>query len=275
MGASRPTEDNVIWANFWARRRVASAEEAAAESLEETPAPPPERYNPAAMRLLNAALRQTDAGRAKRGRQYVADGRVLSVTPRSAGFDGTVAGTQNDPFDVTISLPRRSFKDVDVALELMARRSGSVQRAREGDLDEDVMAILIAHDPSDVRFYCSCPDSAPVCKHACAVALKAAELIDADPAVVFALRNLSLTTLELRVRGQAEAAARDNAAEGSEFFWEGRELPALPRPKVAPMIEDSDMDLLHQAMQTVSFTNIDQMRAVADLEDLYDELTRR
>ena len=38
------------------------------------------------------------------------------------------------------------------------------------------------------------------------------------------------------------------------------------------MIEDSDMDLLHRAMQTVSFTNIDQLRAVADIEDLYDLL---
>ena len=41
------------------------------------------------------------------------------------------------------------------------------------------------------------------------------------------------------------------------------------------MIEDSDLDLLHKAMQTISFTNIDQLRAVSDLEDLYDELTRR
>ena len=59
-----------------------------------------------------------------------------------------------------------------------------------------------------------------------------------------------------------------------DSFWDGHDLPDLPHPKIAPMIEDSDIHLLHRAMQSVSFTNIDQLRAVADIEDLYDDLTR-
>ena len=39
------------------------------------------------------------------------------------------------------------------------------------------------------------------------------------------------------------------------------------------MIDDSDTGLLHRAMQTVSFTNIDQLRAVSDITELYDDLT--
>ena len=85
--------------------------------------------------------------------------------------------------------------------------------------------------------------------------------------------NISLTQLEDRKRFESENSLRENSAPGSEYFWSGRELPALPNPRLAPMIEDSDIDLLHSAMQTVSFTNIDQLRAVSDIEDLYHMLS--
>lgn len=77
------------------------------------------------------------------------------------------------------------------------------------------------------------------------------------------------------MRNRAVSVAKENSEEGSEYFWDGREMPRLPEPKLAPMIEDSDIDMLHRAMQSVSFTNIDQLRAVADIEDLYEELTRQ
>ena len=141
-------------------------------------------------------------------------------------------------------------------------------------MDEEVLEILLCKAPQEVTFHCDCPDGAEVCKHAVAVAQRTAELVDKDPSVIFTMRGLRLEELENRKRNQADDLARENAEPGSEYFWPGRELPELPRPKVAPMIEDSDIDLLHRAMQTVSFTNIDQLRAVADIEDLYDELTR-
>ncbi|MDY5786111.1 SWIM zinc finger family protein, partial [Corynebacterium sp.] len=194
--------------------------------------------------------------------------------PLPGGFDGLVTGSQNDPFAVSIRLPRRSAHDIQLALEMLAREAGSVEKAKRGDLSSEVLEVLLAPDADSIRFYCTCPDSAPVCKHAVAVADKAAELLDADPSILFSLRNLSLPMIEQGVRNQASAVARENSAEGSAYFWSGRTLPDLPRPKVAPMVDDSDLDLLHKAMQTVSFTNIDQMRAVADIEDLYDELTR-
>ncbi|WP_291314772.1 SWIM zinc finger family protein [Corynebacterium sp. UBA2622] len=269
--AERPSEDNVIYANFGARRRVERPEEAGSTGESVVPIA---GHSRAARRVLLAALRNTDPQRAKRGQQYVQEGKVLEVTPRPAGFDGVVAGSQNDPFTVSLQLPRRSARDIQQALEHLARRAGSVEKAKRGEFDEEVLSLLIAPDDQGIRFYCTCPDSAPVCKHAVAVAEKAAELIDADPSVVFALRGLSLPMIEQGVRNQAAAVAKENSAEGSEYFWSGRELPELPRPKVAPMVDDSDLDLLHRAMQTVSFTNIDQMRAVADIEDLYDELTR-
>ena len=79
---------------------------------------------------------------------------------------------------------------------------------------------------------------------------------------------------------QAKSASEDSftanelsAEERNALFWEGRELPPLPEPKYAPAVDDSDPELLRKAMRSVSHTNIDLLRAVSDVDDLYYHLT--
>lgn len=267
----RPQEDNVIYANFGARTRVSSAE----ETGQAEPAPnSANALSAPAMRLFNAALRQTDVGRAKRGRAYANGGNVLDVRPRPRGASGEVIGSQNEPFNVNITLPYRDTDDINYAMDALVREAGSIAKLRAGQMSSAVLDILLCATPDEVRFTCDCPDPAVVCKHSVAVAQRTAALIDADPSVILTMRGITYSALEDRKRREAHSLAKENSAPGSPYFWQGHEMPELPRPKVAPMIEDSDIDLLHRAMQTVSFTNIDQLRAVADIEDLYDELTR-
>lgn len=273
-----PSMDNVTWVNFANRRVVASAEEAAAESASNHKRAPRMQFNSAAQRIYSATLRASDQGRFGRGLKYAEAGNVLDVHVELGRFVGTVAGSQNEPFNVMIVLPYRESSTIRDALAYLSGSPTELPHARSGKFTGELLDLLLAETDERIRFRCDCPDNkdrSNVCKHAVAVGLKAAELIDADPTLVFRLRNLDLNTLERHVAETAGQRARESAQEGSEFFWVGRDLPDLPDPKVAPMIEDSDLDLLHKAMQTISFTNIDQLRAVADLEDLYDELTRR
>lgn len=267
----RPQEDNVTWVNFAEKRKVDSAE----ETGQAAPKPQALRLNPAAEILVAAAQRGADQGRYSRGRKYADDGNVLEVRAEIGRFVGTVAGSQNEPFNVMVLLPYRDSEAISSALRLMAHNANALKAARSGKFHTELLHALVAGKGERIRFRCDCPDNAEVCKHSVAVALKGAELIDADPTLIFRLRNLDLNTLEQQLRESAGDRAKESAAEGSEHFWTGHELPDLPWPKKAPMIEDSDLDLLHKAMQTISFTNIDQLRAVSDLEDLYDELTRR
>lgn len=265
----RPQEDNVIYANFGARRRVSSAAETGGANRLQ-----PRSLSAPAMRIYNSAVRQTDVGRAKRGAEYAARGHVVDLHVMQFGAIAEVVGSQNDPFNVRMHLPYRSLEEINRAVGAIVRAPGSIAAAKAGTFDEDVLSILLCDAPQEVRYTCDCPDGAGVCKHAVALAQRTAELVDQDPTAIFTMRGLTLADLENRKRDQAGNIARENAEPGSEYFWAGRGLPDLPRPKVAPMIEDSDLDLLHRAMQSISFTNIDQLRAVADIEDLYDELTR-
>ena len=181
-----------------------------------------------------------------------------------------------------LQVPYRTNDDVAELSQMFARTPNSIANARDGLLSEEALDILIAQDPADMRFSCTCPYPEYVCKHVVAVADRLAARMDADPSVIFALRGLDFARLEQAVMEQAKNVSQDSFSgsslspeERNELFWEGRQLPDMPRPKVAPAVDDSDPDLLRKAMRAVSHTNIDLLRAVSDVEDLYYHLTHQ
>nr|WP_227659051.1 MULTISPECIES: SWIM zinc finger family protein [unclassified Corynebacterium] len=125
-----------------------------------------------------------------------------------------------------------------------------------------------------IVFRCDCPDNSVICQHAVAVAEAAAQRIAQRPAALFELRGLSMDAVERQMVEQSRQLSQESAQATDDRFWRGTDLPALPDPVVAPALEDSDMDLLHKAMRTVSYTAVEQLRAVADIEDMYDYLVR-
>ncbi|WP_296132903.1 hypothetical protein [uncultured Corynebacterium sp.] len=266
-------ENNVIYANFGTRKRVSTPEEVNRVDRVRT-------MQPAATRVVNFVNQHSDSGRISRGRQYAAGGHVVGLDVRNGAVHGKVAGSQNEPFAVLIQVPYRNNDDIGRLSEMFARTANSVARAREGLLDDGALDILFAEFPDDLRFSCTCPDPEYVCKHVVAVADRLAARMDADPSVIFALRGLDFARLEQSVMAQAKSASEDSftanelsAEERNALFWQGRELPPLPEPKYAPAVDDSDPELLRKAMRSVSHTNIDLLRAVSDVDDLYYHLT--
>ncbi|AMO88082.1 putative zinc finger SWIM domain protein [Corynebacterium simulans] len=267
--------DNVIYANFGARKRVSTPEEVGRVSRVRSMAP-------AATRIVSFVNKEADSGRITRGRQYANGGHVVGLDVRNGAVHGKVAGSQNEPFTVLLQVPYRTNDDVAELSQMFARTPNSIANARDGLLSEEALDILIAQDPADMRFSCTCPDPEYVCKHVVAVADRLAARMDADPSVIFALRGLDFARLEQAVMEQAKNVSQDSFSgsslspeERNELFWEGRQLPDMPRPKVAPAVDDSDPDLLRKAMRAVSHTNIDLLRAVSDVEDLYYHLTHQ
>ena len=266
-----PSDDNVIYANFGRKVRVEKPEQTRderAERVERRPA-----MAPAAELLLEVATSRADRGRLTRGRDYARAGHVLSMDLRNGAVHAQVAGSQNEPFTVAVQLPYRSADDLSVVSAELARTPNGMRGARKGELSRTVVGALLAEDINDIRVRCDCPDPFAICKHAVAVLEKLAGKIDADPLALFTLRGMDLISLEKAVMVQAKDVSRESE-ENPELFWAGRELPALPEPRVAPALDDSDLDLLHKAMRAISYTNVDQLRAVSDIEDLYDHLCR-
>ncbi|APT92792.1 hypothetical protein CPHO_07695 [Corynebacterium phocae] len=273
-------DDNIIYVNFGARGRGATPQEI---SKVDKSGRPGTGVSLAGQRLVAAVEGRTDAGRLKRGRDYARKGHVVDIDVRNGAVHGQVAGSQNDPFAVLVRLPYRSNDELGKVAEILARTTNAIRDAQEGELPSEVVDILLAEDSQDISFGCDCPDSAWVCKHIVAVVDCLVAKIDADPAVIFEMRGITFAKLEQLIMAKAPEVAADATREDgsvdpderNELFWNGRTLPDLPEPKVAPALEDSDMDALKRALRTVSHTNIELLRAISDIEDLYDHLTRQ
>lgn len=262
----RARKDNVIYANFGNKTRV------------DTP-PPPRKRREIAESHQQAFIRDiyhdsADDGRISRGKAYSRNGNVVAFDVQRDRVIGSVAGSQNEPFHVEIVFPHRDSEDIGTVTSALLGAPGRLDAARQGRLTPEMVATLLADAPSDVRLLCDCPDRSLCCKHAVAVLDTFADKVGSQPALLFELRGLNFAQLEQSMQEEARSKA-ESARDTATSFWDGGELPALPTPKVAPAIDDADGDALHKAMRTVSYTAADELRAISDLEDLYDFLIRQ
>ena len=84
-----------------------------------------------------------------------------------------------------------------------------------------------------------------------------------------------MDTIEKSLQREAHAKADSAAQTNDGNFWGDKTaLPQLPNTKIASALDDSDLDALHKAMRSISYTAIDELRAVADIEEMYDFLTQ-
>lgn len=269
-GASRrPHMDNVIYANFGAKTRVDTAE-SAESAANKTSKMRNKRFSPAGNRVIQLTLKNADSGRIQRGEDYYRNGNVTGVQILEGRVTCKVAGSQNEPFEVMMTFPYRSADRMRTAYSGIAETTNGMKLVREGHLTSSMLDQLLGEPDESIYYDCSCPDRSLVCKHAVASAYVVAEKMTANPAMVLDIRGQGMAGLEALIatyRAKVEEEPEDN-----ESFWEGKVLPDLPDPKVAPAIDDSDINYLHKALRLVSYTSLEQLRAVSDIEDMYEVL---
>lgn len=270
-GLKNSADDNVIYANFGARKRVDKPVDHEADRIKLVRSRP--LQGSAGLELRRMVQENADDGRYQRGIDYARSGHVVDIEIRNGAAHGQIAGSQNQPFAALIQLPPRSIDELNQIGRILAETAGAMERIRAGELSDELLEILLAAEADDLRCYCDCPDSAWICKHLVAFSEELAAKLDADPAAVFRLRGIELSQLERMIASSADDVARQATNEGAENFWTGRELPAVPNPKIAPAIDDADPDLLRKALRSVSHTNLDLLRAISDIEDMYHHLS--
>ena len=306
-----PQVDNVIYVNFGARDRAPVAGRdmfADPDAPSHKPRRKPTRArakakgtrSTAADWLTDLAFAQADSGRLSRGRGYYQAGHVINVEFASGAITAKVIGSQPQPFSVVIMFPPRTDPQLARLPDLISQLDGGIQAVRSGQFSPDMLKILFGGHPYKARYYCDCPDKAKVCKHIVATMMAAADRVAADPGLVFQLRGLNLADMRLPKQstksagsagsvpptpktsasaGSAESAKRAEApspeaiAAATDRFWNGGPLPEIPQLKTQSALADSDEQLLHKAMRTISYTSVDELCAVSDIEDLYYNLT--
>ena len=250
--------------------------------------------------LTDLAFAQADSGRLSRGRGYYQAGHVINVEFVPGSITAKVIGSQPQPFSVAIMFPPRTDPQLARLPDLISQLDGGIQAVRSGQFSPDMLKILFGGHPYKARYYCDCPDKAKVCKHIVATMMAAADRVAADPGLVFQLRGLNLADMRLPKQStksagsagsvpatpetsasagsagaakKAEASSPEAIAAATDRFWNGGPLPEIPQLKTQSALADSDEELLHKAMRTISYTSVDELCAVSDIEDLYYNLT--
>jgi hypothetical protein len=134
------------------------------------------------------------ANRLPRGRMYVRNGSVLDLQITPGAANALVSGTELYRVVVDINaVPKRRWKSIcdDCAGEI-----SSLVELLQGRFSKGVMERLCQQkaglfpQPSEIKFSCTCPDWAAMCKHVAAVLYSIGARLDEEPELLFKLRNV-------------------------------------------------------------------------------------
>jgi uncharacterized Zn finger protein len=135
------------------------------------------------------------ANRLERGRSYVRNGLVIDLQVAPHTVTAMVSGSSLYTVRITINpVPKAQWKSIcadcaggiDSLVELLQGRfsKGVMERiCRQG--------AGLFPTPAEIKFACSCPDHASMCKHVAASLLGVGARLDAQPELLFRLRGVN------------------------------------------------------------------------------------
>ena len=183
------------------------------------------------------------AYRLERGRSYVRSGSVIDLRIESGKVVARVSGSSI--YDVSIEIDRVAGAAWRAIQRDCAGGIASRLDLLAGRLSEPVMARLCAErtglfpPPSAIRFSCSCPDWAAMCKHVAAVMYGIGARFDTAPELLFMLRGVSADELHAAALTEVPEAPRSSrvlAADGlaNLFGIELADATTAPVPVPVP-----------------------------------------
>jgi len=141
------------------------------------------------------------SNRIGRGRSYIRNGCVLDFKINPGEVTSLVQGTKSRPYQVAIKikpLDKESWKEIKEQCE---GKIESLQELIEGKFPRELIEIFTAKgkglfpSPKEIKFSCSCPDWASMCKHVAATLYGIGVKLDDDPKLFFLLRKAEMDDL--------------------------------------------------------------------------------
>jgi len=155
------------------------------------------------------------SNRLPRGRSYVRNGSVCHLEIMSGRVEAKVAGSSLYSVEVEIK-PLSPIKWRDIQ-HRCAGRIGSLIELLQGRLSDEIMNAVTDPEaglfplPGEIKYTCSCPDWADMCKHVSAVMYGIGARLDEQPELLFMLRGVDHNDL---ISGETAAVAESLAGTG-------------------------------------------------------------
>ena len=163
------------------------------------------------------------ANRLPRGRTYVRNGSVCHLAVRTGRIDAIVSGSEL--YDVTIRIDKLKTAVWKSVKSRCSGQIGSMLELLQGKLSREVMSVVTDRErglfpkPGEIRFDCTCPDWASMCKHVASVLYGVGSRLDDRPESLFLLRGVDteeLIATEMTLPGDMamDDALADDALAG-------------------------------------------------------------
>jgi len=182
--------------------------------------------------------------RLPRGRTYVRNGSVVDLQIAPGRIAAMVSGSEL--YDVAITIQETAKTRWRAICADCAGGIDSLVELLQGRFSKGVMERLCRQEgglfprPSDIRFTCSCPDHASMCKHVAAVLYGVGARLDRQPELLFRLRAVDETelvagldtALPLSKTGPAAGKVLDTGDMSALFGLDlaAAEVPAAGKP---------------------------------------------
>ncbi len=141
------------------------------------------------------------SNRIGRGRAYVRHGMVLDLQIEAGKITALVAGTSSRPYKVDIAITKLTPAVWKQMIASAGDSIESIQALLEGRFPEDLKEVFFQSkaglfpSPGEIKFDCSCPDWADMCKHVAAALFGVSARLDDRPELFFTLRGVKMEEL--------------------------------------------------------------------------------
>jgi uncharacterized Zn finger protein len=167
------------------------------------------------------------ANRIGRGSSYVKNGMVLDLQIAPGLVTALVQGSQKTPYKVSIEINKLSAVKWNAIAAQCSHKIGSLAELIEGNFPEDLAQAFLRRDgglfpsPKEIRFDCSCPDWADMCKHVAAALYGVGARLDHDPLLFFTLRGIDFSALLKKSVDEKIGSLLKNAGKKSRRVLSG------------------------------------------------------
>jgi len=158
--------------------------------------------------------------RLPRGRSYVRSGSVIDLQIQPGKVQALVVGTEC--YEVTVNITRLAAARWNAVRARCSGEIGSLLELLQGKLSDNVMRLItdrasgLFPAPSEIKFNCSCPDWAVMCKHVAATMYGIGARLDEAPEFFFTLRQVDhrelVTDLDPTQLGKKKTSRKTVAA---------------------------------------------------------------
>lgn len=141
------------------------------------------------------------SNRINRGKTYVKNGFVIDFKINKGSIKGLVMGSTSKPYSVKIEIDCLKENSEKLLTETLKNKISNIDELIKGDFPKDLETLMLDDKmnlfpkPKEINFYCSCPDSAHMCKHVAAVLFGVGSKLSYDPLLFFELRGIDTTKL--------------------------------------------------------------------------------